>query len=74
VFSVTLRTQVVGDALHYHITLSARCADRDRLCGIITLHGMDEWVDFLKICEAFHMPIINESPLPSPQPETAEVG
>jgi hypothetical protein len=57
-FRVNVRTQVVAGALHYHVRLSSFRGDGCwYVCGILMLHEA-EWLEFLRICQAFHIEVI----------------
>jgi hypothetical protein len=59
VFRVIVRTQAVIGEIHYHCRLIN--TTRDRVVGILIFHA-DEWPEFLRVCEAFHIEVTNEVP------------
>jgi hypothetical protein len=53
-FRVTVSTHVVFGEIHYHARLiNSAC---DRVVGILVFRT-DEWTEFLRVCEAFHIQV-----------------
>jgi hypothetical protein len=66
-FRITVRTQVVAGAVHYHCR--ALTGAEDRICGVLVLYER-EWVELLTICEAFQIEVRHEA-LPTPPAHSA---
>jgi len=72
VFRLEMRMQQYSDGVQYYCRLIVWREDRERLCGIITLHGLNEWAAFQKILEAIRIPVTDATAIPPPAAEAAE--
>jgi hypothetical protein len=74
-FSVVMRLKpAIGDRIDYHCQLLVRRGDRVCVCGIVTLHGLGEYVAFLKLLEAIQIPVTHESPVQTEAADAATIG
>lgn len=63
-FRVVASMRPAGGELHYHLKLLVRRGGSDCVCGVITLHGIDEWSAFMAICKAKRIGVSHEPPAP----------
>ena len=59
-FRVVAAVRIVNDEWQYHVQLLATRGEGERTCGVLTL-WMEEWLQFLTICETFHIGVFVES-------------
>ena len=59
-FHVVASLHIINDEWQYSIRLFAERDGHERICGVLTL-WMEEWLQFLHICEMFHIGVSVES-------------